>query len=205
LCPRREFSRCGIFVFGAREYRIQLEGGVQMARPEKEESVAEMKERLQNCSVAIASQYQGITVEQVTQLRSKMRAQKVHFKVYKNTLATRALKELNLEEAAKYMDGPTIWAFSKDPVAPAKILKEFSKDVDKVKVNGGILDGKPVDAAMLEKLADLPSREQLLGQLVGVLAAPLQNFVGVMSAVPRNFVGVLASLQRKKEEGGAAA
>lgn len=175
-----------------------------MARPEKEESVAQMKERLQECSIAIASQYQGITVEQVTRLRSQMRAQNIHFKVYKNTLATRALKELNLEAAAQFMDGPTIWAFSKDPVAPAKILKEFAKEVDKVKVNGGILDGKPVDAAMLEKLADLPSREQLLGQLVGVLAAPLQNFVGVMAAVPRNFVNVVDAIKRQKEGGAAA-
>ncbi len=175
-----------------------------MARPEKEEAVAEMVARLKDCSIAIASQYQGITVEQVTQLRSKMRAQKIHFKVYKNTLATRALRELNLEEAAKYMDGPTIWAFSKDAAAPAKILKEFSKDVDKVKINGGILDGKPVDAKMLEAIADLPSREQLLGQLVGVLAAPLQNFVGVMSAVPRNFVGVIDAIKRQKEGGAAA-
>jgi len=176
-----------------------------MARPEKEASVEEMKERLQDCSIAIASQYQGITVEQVTQLRTKMRAEGVKFKVYKNTLATRALKELNLEAAAKFMDGPTIWAFSKDAAAPARILKEFSKTVDKVKVQGGILDGKLVDANMLSALADLPSRHELLGQLVGVLAAPLQNFVGVMSAVPRNLLGVLEAVKAKKEESGAAA
>jgi large subunit ribosomal protein L10 len=163
-----------------------------------------MKERLQNCSIAIASQYQGITVEQVTQLRSKMRAEGIKFKVYKNTLAERALSELNLEAAAKFMDGPTIWAFSTDPAAPARILKEFAKDVDKIKVQGGILDGKIVDAKMLETLADLPSRHQLLGQLVGVLAAPLQNFVGVMSAVPRNFLGVLEAVKAKQGEGAAA-
>jgi len=176
-----------------------------MARPEKEASVAEMKERLQACSIAIASQYQGITVEEVTQLRAKMRAEGIKFKVYKNTLAARALKELNLEEATKFMDGPTIWAFSKDPAAPARILKEFAKNVEKVKVQGGILDGKTIDAKKLEALADLPSRHQLLGQLVGVMAAPLQNFVGVMSAVPRNFLGVMSAVKAEKEKGGAAA
>ncbi len=175
-----------------------------MARPEKEAAVEEMKQRLQECSIAIASQYQGITVEEVTQLRSKMRAEGVKFKVYKNTLATRALKELNLEAATQFMDGPTIWAFSKDAAAPARILKEFGKAVDKVKMQGGILDGKSVDAKMLEALADLPSRHVLLGQLVGVLAAPLQNFVGVMSAVPRNLLGVLEAVKAKKEEGAAA-
>lgn len=175
-----------------------------MARPEKEASVEEMKERLKECSIAIASQYQGITVEEVTQLRSKMRAENVKFKVYKNTLAARALRELKLEAAEKFMDGPTIWAFSKDPVAPARILKEFGKTVEKVKVQGGILDGKPVDAKMLDALADLPSRHQLLGQLVGVLAAPLQNFVGVMSAVPRNLLGVFEAIKAKKGEGAAA-
>ncbi len=176
-----------------------------MARPEKEASVEEMKERLKDCSIAIASQYQGITVEEVTRLRSKMRAENVKFKVYKNTLATRALKELDLEAAVKFMDGPTIWAFSKDPAAPARILKEFGKTVEKIKVQGGILDGKLVDAKMLDALADLPSRHALLGQLVGVLAAPLQNFVGVMSALPRNLLGVLEAIKAKKEEGGAAA
>ena len=102
------------------------------------------------------------------------------------------------------MVGPTAWAFASDPVTPAKILKEFSKDVDAIKMQGGILDGKPIDAETLVTLAQLPSRDQLLAQLVGTVAAPMRNLVGVLSAVPRNFVNVLDQIRKQKEEAEAA-
>ena len=175
-----------------------------MARPEKEASVAELKENIQNNAIAIMTKYQGITVEEVTNLRASLRAEKVKFKVYKNTLARRALDELQLTDAVAYMEGPTVWAFCNDPVAPARILKKFAKDIQAIQVKGGILDGKPVDAAMLDALADLPSREQLIAQVVGVIAAPLRNFMGALSAVPRNFLGVVEAIKKQKEEGAAA-
>jgi len=175
-----------------------------MARPEKEASVAELKEAIQNSSVAILTQYQGITVEQVTNLRAGLRAEKVKYKVFKNTLAKRALDELQLSDVATFMEGPTAWAFCEDPVAPARILKKFAKDIEVLKVRGGILDGKVVDAAMLDALADLPSRDQLIAQFVGTIAAPIRNFLGAMQAVPRDFVGVLAAIKKKQEEGAAA-
>jgi large subunit ribosomal protein L10 len=133
-----------------------------------------------------------------------MRAEKIKFKVYKNTLARRALDELQLSGAADFMEGPTVWAFSDDPVAPARILKKFSKGIAVLQVRGGILDGKPVDAAMLDALADLPSRDQLIAQVVGVMAAPLRNFMGALSAVPQNFLGVVEAIKKQKEEGAAA-
>ena len=176
-----------------------------MARPEKVEAVEEFKADMESNSIAIVTQYQGITVAQVTDLRAKLRGQNVKFKVYKNTLAQRALDELGLGDAAKYMEGPTAWAFSNDPVAPAKVLKEFAKDVQKVAMRGGVLDGKAVSAQQLDELASLPSRDQLLGMLVGTLAMPLRNFVGVLSAVPRNMVNVLDAVRKQKEEAGGAA
>lgn len=175
-----------------------------MATQEKEAVVAEIKEQLENCKVAVISKYQGITVEDVTSLRVKLRGENVTYKVYKNTLAKRALAELDLEEAAQYFDGPTAWAFCEDPVAPAKILKEFSKEVDQVAMLGGVLDGEVVGLEQLQKLADLPSREQLLAQVVGTIAAPLRNLVGTLNAVPRNAVGVIDAIRRKKEEEEAA-
>lgn len=175
-----------------------------MARPEKEASIAELKNDIQNSSVAIMTKYQGITVAEVTSLRASLRAEKVKFKVFKNSLAKRALAELELSGAAAFMEGPTAWAFCEDPVAPARILKKYTKDIAVLQVRGGILDGKPVDAAMLDALADLPSRDQLLGQLVGTFAAPLRGFLGTLQAVPRDFVGVLAALKKKQEEGAAA-
>lgn len=175
-----------------------------MATPKKIADVAEIKARLEACDIAIATQYSGTTVEQVTELRKQLRDAGVDFKVYKNTLARRALKELDVEGAADCMNGPIAWAFSNDVVAPAKILKDFAKKVDKIAMLGGVLDGKPVDATQLDALASLPSRDQLLAQVVGTIAAPLRNLVGTLNALPVNLVNVLDQVKKKKEEEEAA-
>lgn len=174
-----------------------------MARPEKEAAVEELKSNIESSSVTIMSKYQGVTVAEVTELRAKLRAENVRFKVYKNNLAKRALDGLDLSEAIQFMSGPTVWAFCADPVTPARILKQFSKGVGVLQMQGGILDGKPVDAAVLNSLADLPSRDQLLAQVVGTIAMPLRNLVGVLSAVPRNMVNVVDAIRRKQEEAEA--
>ena len=171
-----------------------------MARPEKEAAIEELKTYIANNSIVILSQYHGISVAEVTELRSKLRAENVKFKVYKNTLAKRALDELDLSEVNAYMEGPTVWAFCDDPVAPAKILKRFSKQVDAIRMRGGILEGKPITAEMLNSLADLPAREQLLAHVVGTFAMPLRQLVGALSALPRNLVWVMDAICRKKEE-----
>jgi large subunit ribosomal protein L10 len=171
---------------------------------EKEQAVAELKERIEASQIAILTNYKGINAEQATGLRRQLRDSGVTFKVYKNTLALRVLDELELKDAAQYMDGPTAWAFSEDPVAPAKVLKEFAKGAEMVSMAGGILDGKVVGPDQLKALADLPSREQLLAQVVGTIAMPLRNMVGVLSAVPRNLVNVLDQIKKQKEGEAAA-
>lgn len=176
-----------------------------MARPEKEAAVAELKQHLAENEIAVISQYTGINVEKATELRRKMRESGIHYKVYKNTLATRALRELGLEEAAQYMTGPTAWAFSNDPVAPAKILKDFGKDVEFVKMSGGVLSGRVVAAESLAALADLPSREELIAQVVGTIAMPLRNLVGALNALPRNLASVVDQIRQQKESGADAA
>ena len=177
----------------------------ELPKPEKESAVAEFKQRLQENEVAVISKYVGITVAQVTELRRKMRESGIEYKVYKNTLAAIALKEMGLEAAAKYMDGPTAWAFSKDPAAPAKILKDFSKLVDKVAMCGGVVSGKVVGPDSMKALADLPSVDQLRAQVVGVIAMPLRNLVGALSALPRDLANVVDQIRKQKEEGAAAA
>jgi large subunit ribosomal protein L10 len=175
-----------------------------LARPKKIEAVEEFKERLQKSNIAIATQYVGINVAAVTELRRRLRDEKVTFKVYKNTLAKRALDEMELSGAADFMQGPTAWAFCKDVVAPARVLKEFAKDVPTVIMTGGILDGKLVKQQQLDALASLPSRDVLLGQVVGTIAAPLRDLVGVLSALPRNLVNALDQIKKQKEEQQAA-
>ena len=175
-----------------------------MRRPEKVEIVAEIKDSIQNSKITVLAHYIGINVAQVTELRSKFRKQGVRFKVYKNTLARVALGELGLAEAGQFVEGPTAWAFSDDPVAPTKILKEFAKGVKVVGMNGGIFNGEVVSKEQLEALAELPSRDELLARVAGTLAAPLRNLVTTLNAVPRNLVCVLDQVRKQREEQQAA-
>ncbi len=176
-----------------------------MATPKKEAAIIELKEDIGNATISIMSKYQGITVEEVSRLRAQLRDSNIKFKVFKNSLAKRALDELELNDASQYLDGPTVWAFSEDPVAPAKILKDFSKNVEFISMQAGILDGEVVDGATLQSLADLPSRDQLIAQVVGTIAMPLRNLVGTLNAVPRNMVNVIEAIRKQKEESGEAA
>lgn len=174
-------------------------------KSEKIADVAELKERLEKSHVAILTKYVGIKAGQVTELRRRLREAGVEFKVFKNTLASRALDELGLSGASKFMEGPTAWAFCADPVAPAKALRDFNKEVPVVEMSGGILEGKVVTKAQLDALATLPPREVLLGQVVGTIAAPIRNLVSVIAANQRNLVNVLDQIRKQKEEGSAAA
>ncbi len=174
-----------------------------MGTPDKVAAVAEFKERLADSEVAIITKFTGINVAQDTELRRAMREAGISYKVYKNTLARLALRELELESAAAYMDGACAWAFSKDPVAPAKLLKEYGSKIEFVKMQGGIVSGRVVAPEQLDALADMPSIDELRAKVVGALAAPLQNLVGVLNGLPRNLVSVLDQVRQQKEEGGA--
>ncbi|MEA3364382.1 MAG: 50S ribosomal protein L10 [Candidatus Hydrogenedentes bacterium] len=176
-----------------------------MPKPEKIEAVAEIKDRIQESQITILTKYIGISAGQATELRAKLRQGNVRFKVFKNTLAKRALDELELSDAVKFLDGPIAWAFSNDPVAPAKLLAEFGKDVPVVQMNGGILEGRIVSIEELKAFAELPPQEVLLAQVVGTIAAPLRNLVGVLNALPRNLVNALDQIRKQKESGEAAA
>ena len=185
----------------ARESAVLLKGGeCVLPTQQKIDAVAEMTQRLEGCQIAVAAKYVGINVAQASELRNRLRAAGIEFKVYKNTLARRALRSQGMEAAADFMEGPAAWAFSSDPVAPAKILKEFGKEVQFVSMVGGVLEGKPVTAAQLEALAGLPPREQLIAQVVGTMAMPLRNTVGVLAALPRNLVNVLDQIRQQKEQ-----
>lgn len=171
---------------------------------EKETTVAEIRELISNNDIAIITQYVGINVAQATALRKKLRESGAQFKVFKNTLARLALRELGLEKAADFMEGPSAWAFCKDAVTPAKVLKEFAQEVPLVVMRGGILTGSVVTNAQLQSLAELPAREVLIAQVVCTIAMPLRNTLGVLNALPRNLVTVLEQIRKQKEEAPAA-
>lgn len=178
---------------------------MHLPKQEKVDSVAELRDRISSHEIAIMTHYIGMSVAQATALRTQLREAGVSLKVYKNTLARIALNDLGIADAGDLIQGPTAWAFSNDPVAPAKLLKDFGKKVKFVSMTGGILSGKAVKKEQLEALASLPPREQLIAMVVGTVAAPLRNFVGVLNAIPRDFVNVLDQIKRQKEEGGEAA
>lgn len=170
---------------------------------EKQESVAELKAKIEAHQVAILTKYIGIKSGQATELRRRLREKNCEFKVFKNTLARRVLDDLGLSGAAEYMEGPTAWAFSNDPVAPAKVLQDFNKELPLVEMNGGILEGRVIDKTALNALASLPAREVLLGQVVGTIAAPLNNLVNVLQGNVRSIVNVLDQIRKQKEEAAA--
>lgn len=151
---------------------------------EKQLAVSEVTEKLKSSSCTIVTDYRGLNVAQVTQLRKSLREAGIEFTVLKNTLARRATASAELSELDEFLTGPTAIAFSKDDVvAPAKILTEFAKKNDKLNVKAGVVEGRVVGFDQIKALADLPSREGLLSMLLSVLQAPVRNFALAVKAV----------------------
>ncbi len=167
---------------------------------QKQESVAEVAEKMKRSQSMIMLDYRGLTVEQVTNLRNTFRAANVEYRVIKNNMLLRAAQSIGVEGAEDIFKGPTAVAFGyDDAVAPAKILTKFIKDVKKTEIKGGILEGKVLDASGVENLAKLPSKEELIAKMLGSMNAPITNFVGVLAAVPRSLVCALNAIREQKE------
>ena len=171
--------------------------------PAKAAVVEEMKEKMQSAQGDVFVGFTGLTVADVTKLRRKFREGGVDYKVIKNTLTRIAADELGYNALDEVLEGPTAIAYStEDAVAPAKILKEFIKETktEALSVKAGIVDGQVIDAAAVDALASLPSREELLAKLVGSMQAPISGFVNVLQGNIRNMVYVLDAVRAKKAE-----
>jgi large subunit ribosomal protein L10 len=165
----------------------------------KAQVVAELAEKLATAKATFLADYRGMTVDQVNDLRGKLRASGVEYRVVKNTLLKLAIKETGTACIEPMLSGPTAIAIADaDPVAPAKVLSEYAKSNAKFELKGGSLEGTVLTIADIKALAELPSREVLLAKILGSLNAPVTNFVGVLAAVPRSLVQVLAAIQDKK-------
>jgi large subunit ribosomal protein L10 len=150
----------------------------------KEQAVAEITSKLRESSCTVVADYRGLNVAQVTELRKQLREAGVEFQVLKNSLVRRATASAELTQLDTALTGPTAIAFSKeDAVAPAKILNDFAKKNDALKLKGGVVEGRVFDANEIKALADLPSREGLLSMLLSVLQAPMRNFALAVKAV----------------------
>ena len=151
----------------------------------KSQVVSEIVEKLEKSSSAIVVDYKGLTVEEVTELRKKMREAGVEYKVYKNTLVRKAAKEVGIEQFNdELLVGTNAIAFGyEDATAPARVLNNFAKDHKKLELKAGIVDGIVYDKTGVEKLATIPSKEVLIAKLLGSFKAPLSNLAYLLNAI----------------------
>ena len=149
----------------------------------KENQVAEIQQWISGNSGVVLADYRGLTVAEVTELRSKLRQAEVGYKVAKNSLIKRAANNLEITALDAYLEGPTAIAYAQDAIAVAKILVEFAEQHDKLEIKGGLLDGEFMDVQVITSLAKLPSREELLGRMLGSLQSSLYSFVRVIDQI----------------------
>jgi large subunit ribosomal protein L10 len=171
-----------------------------MNRTEKATIVAGIRERLERLPNLYLTDFTGLKVKQMTDLRRRLRAAGLEYVVVKNTLAGRAFAEAGVAGGEQRLAGPTGFLFAADPVAAAKIITEFQREAESFQVKAGLVEGRAVTAQEVQKLARLPSRTELLGQLAGGLQAPLQGFLGAMNGLLYQWVGALEALRKQRAE-----
>ena len=156
-----------------------------MAKVElKQPIVAEISAGIANAQSVVLVDYRGLTVEQDTELRKKLREAGVSYKVYKNTMMNFAFKGTEFEGLAPYLNGPSAMAYSsEDATAPARVLAEFAKKASKLEIKAGVVEGTVYDAKGMEAIANIPSREVLIGRLLGSMQSPITNFARVLKQI----------------------
>ena len=169
-----------------------------MKKPEKEKLVAELSEKLRGAKALYYTDFAGLNVKRMTDLRRRLRKQDVEYVVIKNTLALRAVNDSGL--VSQRLRGQTGLVIAKDPVAAAKVLSDFAKENDqRPAVKGGLLEGKSLDVEQVKKLASMPSREQMLAELGAGLQSPMAAFVGALNGLLYMFAGALEGLKQQKQ------
>jgi large subunit ribosomal protein L10 len=173
-----------------------------MPTAEKAKTIDELAEKLRDSRGAVLLDYRGLDVAAISALRRQLRAQEVEFHVAKNTLLRIAADRAEIDVAPDLLTGPTAIAFGwRDEVTPAKLLTDFARRNRVVQVKGGIIAGRSMDATQIGRVAELPSREVLLAQLIGVIQAPLARALAVLQAPAREIAGLADALRNKKENG----
>ena len=169
-----------------------------MKRAEKEQLVNDLRDKLQGAKSLYYTDFTGLNVKRMTELRRRLKREGIDYVVIKNTLALRAVNESGL--VGERLKGPTGLVMGKDPVAAARVLTDFAKEFEqKPAVKGGLLEGKAVDAAQVKQLASLPTREQMLADLGAGLQSPMAAFVGALNGLLYMFAGALDALKSQRE------
>jgi large subunit ribosomal protein L10 len=194
--PRRLKARrfTEIFPYGLWERRNHL-----ITKAKKTTQLGELKQRFEKSKGIVLTEYKGMTVAQMAELRKQLKEVGGEYKVCKNTLVSLAAKDTPFELAKSYLIGPTGVAFGyEDPIAVAKKVLEFSIKNDKFAIKSGIIDGTLFDAAQIKEVAKLPARPVLLGMLAGVMQAPAQKFAAALNATVAQLGYALEAVKNKK-------
>lgn len=176
---------------------------MSLNREQKTAVVDEVSALVQSAQAIVIAEYRGLDVESATKLRKQAREAGVTLRVLKNTLARRAITGTPFAVLSDKMVGPLVYGISADPVAAAKVMHDFAKGNDKLKVVGGAMPNYLMDGEGVKALASLPSREELLAKLLGTMQAPVSQFVRNLNEVPGKFVRTLAALKEQREGQGA--
>jgi len=174
-------------------------------KAQKQETVTALAARLKSTTTLYVTDFTGLDVAKMTQLRRRLRQAGTDFVVVKNTLARRALGDAQVPGLEDHLAGPTgLVLAGADPVAAAKVLADFAREFEKPAIKVGLVDGKAVTPAQVKRLASLPPRLELLGQLGGTLQAPMASLAGALNGVLMNMVGALEALRAKRADGAAS-
>ena len=176
-------------------------------KAQKQEMVAALAARLRRATTVYLTDFTGLDVAKITQLRRRLRQTggDTDFVVVKNTLARRALADAQVQGLEAHLAGPTgLVLTGADPIAAAKVLADFAKEFEKPAIKVGLVDGKTLTPELVKRLASLPTKHELLAQLGGTLQAPLAGLLGALNGVLMNVVGALEALRNQRAAGGAS-
>jgi large subunit ribosomal protein L10 len=172
-----------------------------MRLEDKKRVAEELAQQLAENGTIYLTDFTGLNVKAITEFRAQLREQGLGYRVVKNTLMRRALEGLDLPDLSEHLDGPTALVFSEsDPVAPAKVVKDFAKEHDdRPVIKIGVVDRREVNAEQIGRMADLPSREQLLGAIAGGLTASVGGIAGALNALLRDITYMIGEVAKKNE------
>lgn len=172
-----------------------------MNKEGKEQIVSHLSDKLKDASLVVATDYRGLSVEQITQLRNELRSVSSDYRVAKNTLLKRASQGTDLEQLHEYFTGPTAILLSPgDPIAPVKVLVKYLKDYSELSIKAGVLEGTFLSAEDTQALSKLPGRNELLGKLLSLLVSSQVKLLNVLSGVPQKLVRTLRAIEQSKSE-----
>jgi len=179
--------------------RIENSKGVDVKREDKRLVVEKMHAAWANTNAGVLTHYRGLSVAEMGELRRMLRGAEVNLQVVKNTLAKRAIEDTDFSVAGDMFSGPVAVAYGDDPAALARVLSDFARSNDALKILGGVLNGKRLEKAEVATLASLPPREVLLARILSAMQSPLSGFVRALNEVPASFVRTLAAIRDQKQ------